>query len=49
VGDQRGLAIDRGSASFWRAVRETFLKHFAQVYDELRPFAVSDLRLKGAT
>jgi hypothetical protein len=40
------IAWTRGRRSIWDSLKRVFLGDFANVYDELRPFAVCDLSLR---
>jgi hypothetical protein len=39
------IALDKGRQALWKLIKEKFLKELGKVYDELRPFAICDLRL----
>jgi hypothetical protein len=38
------IAIQRSRTALWEYVKKKFLREFGKIYDELRPFAVCDLR-----
>lgn len=39
------VAFDRSRRAGWEGIKKMFLKDFSQIYDELRPFVVCDLRI----
>lgn len=43
-----GIGFLRGRQSLWEALKKIVLKDFAQVYDNVRPFGVRDLRRRSS-
>jgi len=38
------IGFERGARSLWSVIRKMVLRDVSRIYDDLRPFVVSDLR-----